>query len=274
MLQHVFSLGISICIGVGVVGTTLRSARAEENKAGPAVFSSSQRNHPIVPLDAVPIDALELQALETYKQLIAKAQRQKRLLAPTDERVQRAQAILDKLIPYTFRWNERVKNWHWEVHVVQHARADIDCLPGGKILMHSGVFNQLQLNDHEMAVLLAHEMAHALRGHASQLANVQPAIPYAREDEAEADVIGNDIAARAGYDPRAAISLWERLAAIHQAKPLTYVKIHPFIERRIDEVKIRISDLLPLYAKALGKTVETLEPYKSSAIQAKSRPQR
>ncbi|BBE10431.1 Peptidase family M48 [Mycoavidus cysteinexigens] len=274
MLQQVFSLGISICIGVVVVGTTLRSASAGENKESPAVSSPSQQNSAIAPLDAVPIDALELQALETYKQLIAKAQRQKRLLAPTDERVQRAQAILDKLIPYTFRWNERVKNWQWEVQVVQRACADVYCLPGGKILMNSGIFNQFQLNDHEMAVLLAHEIAHALRGHASEFANLQPAIPYTREDEAEADVIGNDIAARAGYDPRAAISLWERLAAIDRAKPLKYAKIHPFIERRIREIKIRISDLLPLYAKALGKTGETLEPYKASAIKVKSRPQR
>ncbi|BBO60493.1 hypothetical protein MPB2EB_1637 [Mycoavidus sp. B2-EB] len=271
MLQQVFSFGISICIGMGVVGATLRSAYADENKESPTVSSPSQQNNAIAALDTAPVDTLELQAQEAYKQFIAKAQRQKRLLAPTDGRVQRVQAILDKLIPYTFRWNERVRNWQWEVQVIRRARADAYCLPGGKILIDSGIFNQLQLNDHEMAVLLAHEIAHALRGHASDLANLRPAIPYTREDEAEADVIGNDIAARAGYDPRAAISLWDRVAVIDRAKPLEYAKIHPFIGRRVEELSMRISDLLPLYAKALGKTVETLAPYKAAG-KVKSRP--
>ncbi len=156
----------------------------------------------------------------------------------------RVHSIVDKLIPYSLKWNERAKNWKWAIAVIRSPDIRMYCLPGGKIVIYSGILDRVRLNDNELAMLLGHEIAHALREHARERLGEQQAaqldssgtIPqlfgladlgvaplgigsqllemkYTPTDETEADVIGSDIASRAGYDPRAAITLWDKLAA-------------------------------------------------------------
>lgn len=284
---------------VTVTVSRVAYAAGQDNAAQSKIINSSTKTHQDQdqqgayegsasalrsPMSPIAVDALEQQAADVYQWLIVNAARQRHLLSAHDARVRHVRAIVHQLIPYSLRWNDHVKNWRWQVHVIRSPQIRADCLLGGKIIVYSGIFNRLQLNDHEIAMLLSHQIAHALREHARVHLRGEPimldathntpanntvppigaqllALKYSYTDEIEADVIGTDIAARAGYDPRAAITLWQRLIAVHRNTPLDFVKMHPFAKDRIDDFKMRLADLLPLYAKAVGRTVDTLPAY-------------
>ena len=228
-----------------------------------------------------------------FQQIVYGAQHADRLYPDTDPRVIRVQTILDKLIPYSLKWNERAKNWKWQIAIVRSPDIRMYCLPGGKIAIYSGILDRARLNDNELGMLLGHEIAHALREHARERLGEQQAaqldssgtIPqlfgladlgapvlgigsqlvemkYTPTDETEADVIGSDIASRAGYDPRAAITLWDKLAvATHSNRNQGYIYVHPYSPARRADLMKRLPDMLPLYAKAIGKTVDELPDY-------------
>ncbi|MEX3527061.1 MAG: M48 family metallopeptidase [Burkholderia sp.] len=219
-----------------------------------------------------------------YRQLLQGAARSNTLLPANDARVTRLHGFVERLAPYAVKWNDRVKGWHWELNVVRSRGTRIVCLPGGKLLIDSGLLERLRLNDNEWGVLLAHEMAHALREHAREgLGDMQvaatlganpisslyglteplPALPdiaerlaalrYGPTDETEADVIGGDIAARAGFDPRAAITLWDKLAAATRGdRAHGFIYAHPYDKRRRQDLLKRLGDWMPVYAKAIG----------------------
>jgi predicted Zn-dependent protease len=241
----------------------------------------------------IPSPVLEQITGAQYQQMVQAAAQAGTLMAADDARVRRLRALVARLAPYAVKWNERVKGWHWDVNVVRAREIRVLGLPGGKLLVDSGLFERLRLNDNELGVLLAHEMAHALREHARAglgdmppaaapganpisslygLAEPLPAPPaiaerlatlrYGATDETEADVIGGDIAARAGIDPRAAITLWDKLAAATRGdRRHGFIYSHPYDARRRQDLMKRLADLMPVYAKAIGKRVETLPPY-------------
>ena len=238
----------------------------------------------------IPTPMLEQQAAEEYKQLLKSAAQRGRLLPDRDPQVKRLRGIAQKLIPASFKWNEHAKQWHWEVNVIRAREANMLCLPGGKIVVFTGLLDTLRPNDNELGMLLGHEIAHALREHARERLGKQQAmqmgvgnvpqlfgladlgqsplsigsqlltLAYGRNDETEADVIGTDIAARAGFDPRAAITLWNRLDARPQTRK-DFIARHPFDQGRIADLKKRLPDMLALYAKAIGKSVDRLPGY-------------
>ncbi|ALK32231.1 hypothetical protein Bpla01_13180 [Burkholderia plantarii] len=241
----------------------------------------------------IPSPVLEQITGAQYQRMLQAAAQAGTLMAADDARVRRLRALVERLAPYAVKWNERVKGWHWELNVVRAREIRVLGLPGGKLLVDSGLIERLRLNDNELGVLIAHEMAHALREHARAglgdmppaaapganpisslygLAEPLPAPPaiaerlatlrYGRTDETEADVIGGDIAARAGIDPRAAITLWDKLAAATRGdRRHGFIYSHPYDARRRQELMKRLADLMPVYAKAIGKRVETLPPY-------------
>jgi predicted Zn-dependent protease len=236
----------------------------------------------------IPPSMLEEQASEEYAQLIRAAQQRNALLPDSDPQVKRVRAILQKLIPYSLKWNERAKQWHWEANVVRSPNVMVRCLPGGKIVVDTGLFTRLRPNDDELAMLLGHMIAHALREHARERLSRQQAtqlgvgtIPqlfgladlgaaplgigsqlidmrYDAADETEADVIGNEIASRAGFDPRGAVTVWSRAASLPGAAKSSFVATNPMSPQRAHDIRKRLSDMLPLYAKSIGKTVDTL----------------
>ena len=241
----------------------------------------------------IPSPQLEAQAADEFQQIVYGAQHAERLYPDTDARVIRVQTILDKLIPYSLKWNERATNWKWQIAVIRSPDIRMYCLPGGKIVIYSGILDRVHLNDNELGMLLGHEIAHALREHARERLGEQQAsqldssgtIPqlfgladlgapvlgigsqlvemkYTPTDETEADVIGSDIASRAGYDPRAAITLWDKLAAAtHSSRNQGYIYVHPYTPARRADLMKRLPDMLQLYAKAIGKTVDELPDY-------------
>ncbi|WP_175745334.1 M48 family metallopeptidase [Burkholderia ambifaria] len=246
----------------------------------------------------IPSPLLEQLTASEYAQIVQTAADSDRLLPANQPRVKRLRAIVMKLAPYSVKWNDRVKSWAWDVNAIRSRDIRVTCLPGGKVLVYGGMLDRVRLNDDELGVLLAHGIAHALREHArsnlstaSQTSLRAAALPplfgvgdplpqalnlgarlqtlrYDPTDETEADVIGGDIAARAGFDPRAAITLWDKLAAATRAnKKSGFIYTHPYGATRRQDLLNRLQDLMPLYAKATGKRVDTLPDYAGISAQ-------
>lgn len=246
----------------------------------------------------IPSPLLEQLTASEYAQIVQAAADSDRLLPANQPRVKRLRAIVMKLAPYSVKWNDRVKNWAWDVNAIRSRDIRVTCLPGGKVLVYGGMLDRVRLNDDEFGVLLAHGIAHALREHArsnfsttSQTSLRAASLPplfgvgeplpqalnlgarlqtlrYDPTDETEADVIGGDIAARAGFDPRAAITLWDKLAAATRANRTSgFIYMHPYSATRRQDLLNRLPDLMPLYAKAIGKRVDTLPDYAGISAQ-------
>ncbi|WP_446903449.1 M48 family metallopeptidase [Burkholderia sp. YIM B11467] len=246
----------------------------------------------------IPSPLLEQLTANEYAQIVQAAADSDRLLPANQPRVKRLHAIVAKLAPYSVKWNDRVKSWTWDVNVIRSRDIRLTCLPGGKVLVYGGMLDRVRLNDDELGVLLAHGIAHALREHArsnfsatSQTSLRAAALPplfgvgdplpqalnlgerlqalhYDPTDETEADVIGGDIAARAGFDPRAAITLWDKLAVATRANKATgFIYTHPYSTARRQDLLNRLPDLMPLYAKATAKRVDTLPDYAGISAQ-------
>ena len=246
----------------------------------------------------IPSPLLEQLTANEYAQIVQTAADSNRLLPANQPRVKRLRAIVAKLAPYSVKWNDRVKSWAWDVNAIRSRDIRLTCLPGGKVLVYGGMLDRVRLNDDEFGVLLAHGIAHALREHArsnfgvaSQTSLRAAALPplfgvgdplpqalnlgerlqslhYDPTDETEADVIGGDIAARAGFDPRAAITLWDKLAVATRAnKASGFIYTHPYSAARRQDLLNRLPDLMPLYAKATGKRVESLPDYAGISAQ-------
>ncbi|WP_063550676.1 M48 family metallopeptidase [Burkholderia territorii] len=246
----------------------------------------------------IPSPLLEQLTASEYAQIVQAAADNDRLLPANQPRVKRLRAIVMKLAPYSVKWNDRVKSWAWDVNAIRSRDIRVTCLPGGKVLVYGGLLDRVRLNDDEFGVLLAHGIAHALREHARSnvstasqtslraatlppLFGVGDPLPqalnlgarlqtlrYDPTDETEADVIGGDIAARAGFDPRAAITLWDKLAAATRANRTSgFIYMHPYSAARRQDLLNRLPDLMPLYAKAVGKRVDTLPDYAGISAQ-------
>ncbi|NKJ47146.1 peptidase M48 [Burkholderia sp. SG-MS1] len=241
----------------------------------------------------IPSPMLEAQAAEEFGQIAYGAEHANRLYGDADARVTRVRSIVERMIPYSLKWNERAKNWKWDVAVVRSPDIRMYCLPGGKIVVYGGLLDRVRLNDNELGMLIGHEIAHALREHARErlgqlqasqldstgtipqlfgLADLGAAplgigsrlleMKYESTDETEADVIGSDIASRAGFDPRAAVTLWDTLAqATRGDRERGFIYVHPYTPARRQDIIKRLPDMLPLYAKAIGKSVDALPDY-------------
>ena len=241
----------------------------------------------------IPSPMLEAQATEEFGQIVYGAEHANRLYSDTDPHVTRVRSIVDRMIPYSLKWNERAKGWKWNLAVIRSNDIRMYCLPGGKIVIYGGLLDRVRLNDNELGMLIGHEIAHALREHARmRLGQLQASqldssgtIPqlfgladlgmaplgigsrllemkYENTDETEADVIGSDIASRAGFDPRAAVTLWDKLAqATSSSREHGFIYVHPYTPARREDIVKRLPDMLPLYAKAIGKSVDALPDY-------------
>lgn len=114
----------------------------------------------------IPSPLLEQLTDNEYRQTVQDAAQRERLLPPNNARVKRLRTIVTRLAPYAVKWSERVKGWNWEIEVLRSRSIRAFCLPGGKVLVDSGLLDRLRLTDDEIGVLFAHEIAHALREHA------------------------------------------------------------------------------------------------------------
>lgn len=228
----------------------------------------------------VPADQLEAAAAQQYAQLLAQA-RAKRALAPDDHpQLQRLRAIARRIIPHAPPWNPRARQWRWEINLIGSRQINAFCMPGGKIAFFSGILDQLALSDDEAAMVMGHEMAHALREHARErIAKTQAtglglslgaqllglgdlgrvaadlgtqllSLKFSREDETEADLVGLELAARAAFDPQASVSLWTKMTQTAGSRGLEFLSTHPSGPNRIRELAANIPKVQGLYEQA------------------------
>ena len=230
--------------------------------------------------DLVPVDEIEQAALQQYRQLLQQASAQHALATPNNPSLVRLRAIAQRLIPYTYEWNPRARQWQWEVNLINSAQINAFCMPGGKIAFYTGILDKLKLSDDEVAMVMGHEMTHALREHARErlaktqltngviglgaslfglgnggryLANMGGqllTLRFSRGDESEADLVGMELAARAGYDPRAGVTLWQKMAAANKGAPPQWMSTHPSGPTRIRDIEANLPKVEPLYARA------------------------
>jgi len=235
----------------------------------------------------VPAEQLEQAATRQFNQMKQEAAKKNALAGDDHPQLIRLRTIASHLLPHTPRWNPDSKRWAWEVQLFGSQAINAFCMPGGKIGFYMGILEKLKLTDDEVAMIMGHEMAHALREHSrerlakNQLTGIgagllssilglgdvgRVAIDYgaqltmlkfSRDDESEADLIGMDIAARAGYDPRAGVSLWRKMSAASKNAPPQWLSTHPSGKNRIAEIEKHLPAVMPLYMDSKGLTTES-----------------
>ena len=228
----------------------------------------------------VPADQVEQAALQQYRQLQQKAAQQGALAPKDNAQLVRLRAIAERIIPYSVEWNDRARQWKWEVNLFGGKQVNAFCMPGGKIAFFYGLLDHLQLSDDEVAMVMGHEIAHALREHARERMGKTAAtrgaieigsallglgnggryladmggqlvtLKFGRDDETEADLVGLELAARAGYDPRAAVTLWQKMAAASKGAPPEWLSTHPSGDSRVKDIEASLPRVMPLYERA------------------------
>lgn len=227
---------------------------------------------------------VEAAADKQYDEMMAEAQK-KGLLNRNAQQVQRVRTIAQRLIPQTRVFRQDAPGWAWETNVLTSKDVNAWAMPGGKMAVYTGLIERLNVTDDELAAVMGHEIAHALREHAREriarqmstqaastigsiaiqiLTGVQldPQItgtvgqavfvlPNSRENEQEADVIGVELMARAGYDPRAALSLWQKMGqATGGGGPPEFLSTHPSGATRLRDLQGYVDKVMPLYQAA------------------------
>ncbi|MBL8289859.1 MAG: M48 family metallopeptidase [Rubrivivax sp.] len=231
--------------------------------------------------DLVPAADVEAAARQEYLQLMQEAKGKNVLAAADDPQLERLRYIAARMIPLTVSCNERARAWKWEVQLLRTDSLNAFCMPGGKIAFFSGILSKLKLSDDEVAIIMGHETSHALLEHARErmaksggtsmglralsallgLGNLGDlaaqagaqllSLKYSRDDEGEADALGLLLAARSGYDPRAGVSLWQKMAQASAGRaPPAWLSTHPAGPDRIREIERRLPRAQPEFERA------------------------
>ncbi len=228
----------------------------------------------------VPAETLENSATQQYQELLQKAKAQGALADAGNPQLQRLRGIAQRLIPYAAQWNPRASQWRWEVNLIGSKQINAFCMPGGKIAFYTGIIDQLKLTDDEIAMIMGHEMAHALREHSrEQLAKNQAtsigislgaqllglgdignaaarlggqllSLKFSRNDESDADLVGLELAARAGFNPQAAVSLWRKMGQATGEGGIGFLSTHPTGPDRIRQLEGNVPRVTGLYEQA------------------------
>ncbi len=261
------------CVSLALAVLAL-SACATSTKSGAVGADRSQ-------LLIVPASEVDAMALAGYTEQNQKAKSAGKLVTKGAEldRLNRIAARLQAQVP-VFR--DDAARWKWQLALIDAPLVNATCAPGGKITFYTGLMRQLKLTDDEAAMIMGHEIAHALREHgrerlsqakaqstlgtlaltvggkssaqissANHYAHYLFVLPNSRLHESEADTMGLELAARAGYDPRAAISVWEKMSALSGGKqPAEFSSTHPSHTTRILDIKAMLPKVMPLHAAA------------------------
>jgi len=264
---------IASAAGLVIVTSAPAAAQLANNDAGGVKVKP-----PSLMRNLVPAAKLEKVASEQYGQLRAQAMSRNALVPSDDPVATRVGRVAHDLMPFTNKWNARAKDWRWDITIIKTPTINALCMPGGKIAVFTGILDTLKLTDDELAVVLGHEMAHALREHARTrtakvtLTNVGTlaiglviggnvgelarqgggllALKFNRDDERDADLVGLELAARAGYNPQAGLSLWEKMSQAAKNAPPTWLSTHPSGEDRKRRTLEALQQVMPLYERA------------------------
>ncbi len=226
----------------------------------------------------VPAEQMEAGAVTAYANVLAQAKSSGQLNTNA-QMTQRVQRIAKRIIPHVNVFREDAVKWDWQVNVINSDQLNAWAMPGGKIAFYSGIIEKLQLTDNEIAAIMGHEIAHALREHSRERASRQAVqglligavgaaagvgqggqaladmvaqmtfgLPNSRLHETESDRMGVELMARAGYDPRASIKVWQKMAQQTQGKAQPeWLSTHPSNQTRIRDLTDYAARVLPLY---------------------------
>jgi len=233
-------------------------------------------------LMGVSADEVNRASALSYRKMLQEAER-KRQLNVDPAMLARVQGVARRLIAQTAHFRPDAMNWRWESNVFHSEQVNAFCMAGGKIGIYSGLIEKLKITDDELAAVMGHEIAHALREHVREQVSAQQAarlpgmvlaivtgnqgladlgdmvsdvtltLPKSREAEREADVIGVELAARAGYDPRAAISLWQKMNRLGGGRPPEFLSTHPNPESREQDLARITEVVMPLYRQSSSR---------------------
>ncbi|WP_091470400.1 M48 family metallopeptidase [Methylophilus rhizosphaerae] len=230
----------------------------------------------------------EEQSALAYQQTIKEAQGKKTLNTDSKE-TQRVRNIANRLIAQVGSFRPDALKWKWEINVMESEEVNAYCMAGGKIMVYTGLLEKIKPTDDELAAVMGHEISHALREHVREqmsrakvqqygllglaavvgvatnnadnantalalggtVASVALTLPNSRTAEHEADEIGLELAARAAYNPQAAISLWNKMGALGGSKPPEILSTHPSDQSRIADLQAMMPKVMPLYQAAL-----------------------
>ena len=191
----------------------------------------------------------------------------------------RVYQITGRLIAQAIKWRPETKDWEWSIKVIDDPKTvNAWAMAGGKMAIYSGLAIQLKATDDELAQVLGHEIGHALANHSAEKMSVAMAStigvvavgvaserkglaltgaalaaalavqrPNSRAAESEADRIGIELAAKAGYDPRAAITLWQKMAQVGGKGPPEFFSTHPSPENREQKLAEYVPEMMPYY---------------------------
>ena len=265
-IQTVISVLVACCLLVACANTS---------RPGVVGVERSQ----FMMISAAQIDRMSAISYEQQ----AKAAQKKKILITSGPEYERLKTIANRLIPQTAVFRDDTRNWNWGLQLIDSPIVNATCAPGGRITFYSGIINKLNLTDDEIAAIMGHEIAHAVREHgreqvsqalaqniisnvalaaagagsaqsidaANQIMQYVLVLPNSRQNEREADAIGLELAARGGYDPRAAITLWQKMSKESQGKnPPEFLSTHPSNENRIKDLSALIPKVMPLYEAA------------------------
>jgi predicted Zn-dependent protease len=241
---------------------------------------------------------IEQAAGQQYAQMLQQAG-SKKALGPADHpQVKRLRAIAERIIPHTQGCNPASASWKWEVNLIGSSDLNAFCMPGGKIAFYYGILAKLQLDDDEVAMIMGHEMAHALLEHARERMGKTMAtrgvleigsallglgdlgrmaggmgaqlltLRFSRDDESEADALGLVLGAKAGYNPQAGVSLWKKMMSANKGAPPQWLSTHPSGKTRIKDMQDRMPRVQPMYAAAAKPAQRFAPPELKSATPA------
>lgn len=216
-------------------------------------------------------------ALQAYNQTLTQAYNKNTLNVDKGQTI-RVRKISNALINHVDIFRPDAKKWDWEVNVIKDKTVNAWCMPGGKIAVYTGIIDSLKLSDGELAAILGHEIAHALREHSRERASSDMllgagltiisavtglgdlgntalnlaaqytiAMPFSRSHESEADIIGLELMARAGYNPNSAVNVWRKMNQLDENSIPEILSTHPSHDTRIKDLEEMIPKVMPLY---------------------------
>lgn len=223
------------------------------------------------------------QSLQYYDKQNSAARSEGTLITSGPE-FQRVQAIMQRIVPHVAVFRPDAARWPWQLVLINEDTVNAHVMAGGKITFYTGILRKLRLTDDEIAAIMGHEMAHALREHtrekmsqsaagglaiavggallgasqgAMQMASLGQQLaldlPFSRHMESEADLYGLELAARAGYDPRAAITLWQKMAQQGGGRGPSFLSTHPAPGDRMASLQAAMPRVMPLYEAARAR---------------------
>ena len=266
----------SVVIGALSASVLLAGCQAVNTTSGGAVGVERKQYM----FSMLSTDEVNQMYAQSYQQTLGEAST-KGMLDKTSTTAKRVQAIADRLIVQAPKFRPDAAQWKWEVNLIKSDELNANCGPGGKIIFYTGLIDKLKLTDDEIAAVKGHEIAHALREHgreamskaygvemarqgagalfglgqdslalADTVVQYSMTLPNSRSNENEADLIGLELAARAGYNPNAAISLWNKMTEASGGSQPEFMSTHPASSSRIASLQAAIPKVMPLYEQA------------------------